>query len=144
MFLLDTDVISRTSPLSSRPTEVLDWLVAHERESFLTIVTLSELARGMALLNLNGSAREARMLETWMSQVEESVSGRLLIVDRAISRWTGEMLDRAEANGHQPIFVDACLAASAAERGFTVVTFNARQFDAFGVPHRRPALDDAP
>lgn len=144
MFLLDTDVISRTSPLSVRPIAVHDWLAAHEHESFISVLTLSELSRGMVLLRLKGSLRRAKLLEAWILEVEGTVSGRLLDVDRNIGWRAGELLATAEAAGHRPGFVDACLAATAAERRLTVVTFNARHFDALGVPHRRPALDSDP
>ena len=48
------------------------------------------------------------------------------------------MLARAEVAGQRAGFGDACLAATAAELGFSVVTFNTKHFVAFGVPHRRP------
>lgn len=141
MFLLDTDVISRTSPFGRSSAELREWLLAHEHVSFVSVLTLSELCRGTALLRLKGAIAKARQLDTWVSQVEQAVSRRLLSVDRAIGRRTGDLLASAQAAGHGPSFVDACLAATAAERGLTVVTFNSRHFDAFGVPHQTPASD---
>ena len=144
MFLLDTDVVSRTSPFSKQRDEVQSWLGMHERESFLSVLTLSELGRGTILLRMKGASTKAARLEAWIDEVEASVSGRLLAVDRNIGRRTGEMLARAEAAGHRPSFVDACLAATAAERGFTVMTFNAKHFAAFGVAHRKPSPGGEP
>lgn len=126
-----------------QPVGVREWLGLHERDSFLSVLTLSELSRGVFLLRTKGASRKASTLETWISHVENSVAGRLLAVDRVIGHRTGEMLAKADASGHHPSFVDACLAATAATHALTVVTFNAKHFDAFGVSHRKPVLDRA-
>ena len=144
MFLLDTDVISRTSPYSRHAGDVHGWLAEHKDRSYLSVVTFSELWRGAYRLHARGSLRKAHHLEAWIAAVESSVAGRVLPVDSPIGRRTGILVARAEAAGHQPSFVDACLAATAAERDFTVITFNTRHFVAFGVPHRKPLADDHP
>lgn len=145
MFLIDTDVISRTSPSSVRLGDVQGFLDRHWGESYLSTLTLGELWFGASRLRLRGAVRKATQLSAWVSDVEHTYSGRLLSVDVAIGRRTGEMLARAEANGHQAGYVDACLAATAAEFGYTVVTFNVRHFVHFGVPHRTPLpAQDAP
>ena len=138
MFVLDTDVVSRTSPFSQHPAGVRDWVNAHAAVCYLSVMTIAELWRGAELLRMKGALRKASDLEAWIGAIESSVRGRILSADPAVGRTTGILLARAEAVGHQPSFVDACIAATAAIHDFTVVTFNARHFVAFGVPHRTP------
>lgn len=138
MFLIDTDVISSTFPDSSRLGQVQAFLDRHWLESFVSVLTVGELWFGVERLRLRGATRRAARLGRWTEDVQTTYAGRLLPPDLAIGRRSGEMLARAEKAGHQPGFVDACLAATAAERGFTVVTFNGRHFQAFGVPYRSP------
>ena len=144
LFLLDTDVISSTSPFSGRLEEVQRFLDLHWHQSFLSTLTVGELWFGVARLDLRGATRKSSRLRRWVADVEHSYAERILPADLMIGRRTGELLARAGAAGQQPNFVDACLAATAYERGFTVVTFNARHFDAFGVSHRTPLPKDAP
>ena len=138
MFVLDTDVVSRTSPLS-RAGGAATWLSLHKGLSFLSVITLAELYGGVERLRLRGSTRKAELLRSWLAQVDDLYASRLLSMDATVSRRAGELLARAEAAGFSPGFADACIAATADTARFEVVTFNARHFDALGVRHRPPS-----
>lgn len=138
MYLVDTDVISRTSPLSRDGALVRGWLDAHGDESFLCSLTLTELHFGAMRLQLGGSTRQARALTDWIQTVATAYGRRVLPVDATVARRGGELMARAEKAGYQPGVVDACVAATAEARGFEVITFNLRHFAALGVAHRAP------
>lgn len=138
MFVVDTDVISRTSPLSREGDRVGGWLRQHGDLSYVCAATIAEIHFGESRLRLRGATRQAAALASWIEFVLGSFGNNIIELDLEVARRTGEMLARAEKAGLDPGFVDACVAASADIRGFEVVTFNLRDFAAFGVPHRRP------
>lgn len=138
MFVVDTDVISRTSPLSREGHRVGEWLRRHGDVSYICASTIAEMDFGESRLRLRGATRQAAVLASWIELVIGSFERKILPLDLDVGRRTGEMLARAEKAGFDPGFVDACIAATADVHGFEVVTFNARDFAAFGVPHRRP------
>ncbi len=138
MFVVDTDVISRTSPLSREGGRVSEWFRRNGNLSYVSAATIAELQFGGSRLRLRGATRQAAALASWMEFVIGSFGRNIVHLDLAIGRRTGEMLARAEKAGFDPGFVDACVAATADVHGFEVVTFNVRDFAAFGIPHRRP------
>jgi predicted nucleic acid-binding protein len=138
VFLLDTDAVSRTSPLSSGGADVRSWLLGHRGHSYISVVTLAELHFGVDRLRRQGASRKAELLNGWLHEIETLFSARMREVDVQVSRRTGELLARAEASGHDPGFADACIAATADLAGYEVVTFNRRHFTALGVPFRVP------
>ena len=138
MYVLDTDVISRSSPMSRESVRVAGWLQANRGLTFLSAATLAEFQFGASRLRLRGATRQERGLAAWIETVLEDYRGKVIDIDVEVGRRAGEMLARAETAGFDPGLADACIAASADVRGFEVVTFNSRHFAAFGVPHRQP------
>lgn len=138
MYVLDTDVISRTSLLSQEGDKVSCWLMAHAGLTFVSAATLAEINTGIGRLRLRGATRQAEALSSWIETVMRAYRGRVIEMGIQVGLRTGEMLARADKAGSAPGFVDACIAATADVRGFEVVTFNTRDFGTFGVPHRRP------
>ncbi len=138
MFVLDTDVISRTSPLSKPDLNLQAWFSLYEAVSYLSVATLSELHLGTELARRRGASRKADNLQAWLDGVMVVFVDRLLPIDPPIARRTGELLAKAEAAGQNPGFVDACIAATAEILEHRVVTFNARHFAVFDVPFGPP------
>ena len=139
MYLLDTDVISRTSPLSlGGGSRLTGWLQRHGDEAFLSVVSLTEIQYGVSRLVERGAHARAAQLQHWLNAVLARYGDRCLPLDLASARRTGELLARAEAEGHKPSFEDASLAATAEVHQLTMVTFNARHFRAFGIPFQEP------
>jgi hypothetical protein len=127
MYLLDTVVLSETAKPRPSP-RVVAWLARQdEATTFLSVLTLGEVARGIAAIR-DREPVFARRLTAWLASTLRHYDGRILAVDVASAvRW-GEL---AAALGHSG--VDLLVAATALEHDLTVVTRNTRHFAGTGV-----------
>jgi len=66
-------------------------------------------------------------------ELTDRFEGRVLILDRAIAETWGVIMARAEAGGVRLPTMDALLAATAEQRGLTLVTRNVRDLGRAGV-----------
>ncbi len=127
MLLLDTDVLSALRRPGRHP-QVTQWLAAQQpAQLFLSAVTIGEIRRGITRQeSLN--APFARELTAWLSRLLTLFEDRVLAFDvPAAQRW-----GRLSASlGHDS--VDLMIAATALERGLTVVTRNVKHFEPTGV-----------
>lgn len=140
MYLLDTNVVSRTSPISSLDWDyVRDWMREFGESSYVSVITLTELQYGAARLTEKGAHRKAEELYVWVESIMALFETRLLPIDQHVARRAGELLARAEFQGHKPSVEDACIAATGELHRLTVVTQNIKHFEAFGVPFQEPA-----
>jgi predicted nucleic acid-binding protein len=139
LFLVDTDVISAAAPTKAvGRAEALDWVRRNGEALFLSVVTMAELRRGVALLAGKGAMRKSAALADWHEDLETTFADRIFAIDDATARRAGDLLGAAEARGHRPGLPDAFIAATADLQGLTVVTRNANHFAALGVAHRAP------
>lgn len=139
MFLVDTDVISAVAPTKTvEDAEALEWVLRHGGAMFLSVVTVAELRRGVALLAGNGAMQKSAALAAWQEELETTFGDRIFTIDDGTARRAGDLLGAAEARGHKPGLPDALIAATADLQGLTVVTRNASHFSAMGVAHRAP------
>ena len=125
-YLLDTNVISETR--KSRPDAgVIAFLSAAGAESlFLSVLTLGELRKGVALKRRTDSVAAVH-LGMWVEGIETNFADRILHIDSATaSRW-GEL----SAGRSLPV-IDMLIAATALSRDLTLVTRNTRDFDSTG------------
>lgn len=125
-FLLDTNTVFE--PLRPRPDrQVLQWLAdADEDGVFVSVITLGELRKGVALLP---DGRRRRALDEWVTgQVPERFSGRILDVGHDIADEWGRLTARGQSSGVNVGAVDALLAATALVHGLAVVTRNVEHF----------------
>jgi len=137
MYLLDTNVLSELS--RSRPDRhVVDWLHSAPAEStFLSVLTIGEIVRGIATRRRD-NPKHAAVLETWLERVRSDYAERLLPVDPDIAvRW-GALVD-----AHPQFPIDMVIAATALERGLTVVTRNVGLFQIARVPVVNPSIAQA-
>jgi predicted nucleic acid-binding protein len=130
MFLLDTNVISelRKAGDGKADANVTAWLSGEDASSFyISAITLMELEIGILRIERRDAAQGA-MLRTWMdTRVLPEFSERTLPIDVALRCARLHVPDpRAER--------DALIAASAIVHGMTLVTRNAPDFEATGVP----------
>lgn len=140
MYLLDTNVVSRTSPVSSSDWNyVRDWMQEFGESGYVSVITLTELQYGAARLTEKGAHRKAEALYVWVESIMALFDNRILPIDQHIARRTGELLAKAEFQGHIASVEDACIAATAELHRMTVVTHNVRHFEVFGVPFQEPA-----
>ena len=109
------------------PGEVA-WISRHRPEdSFLSVVSIGEIERGIARKRTS-DAGFAQQQAGWLDQLLRLYGDRLLPVDVGVARRWGQL---SAAIGHDG--ADLLIAATALERGLTVVTRNLRHFAPTGV-----------
>ena len=122
MFLVDADILSALAKRRRHPN-VEAW-VARQRGSdlFLSVVTIGEIEHGIALQR-GKDQNFAAALAAWLDQILNLYGDRVLPFDLASARRWGQL---SAALGHHG--ADLQIAATALERGLTVVTRNVSDF----------------
>lgn len=134
-YLLDTCVVSELS--RPRPNVgVVTWVSeANVGSLHLSAITVGEVRRGA--LRLPAGKRRTSLAD-WSEKVGQSFWGRVLPIDESVAvRWA-EISARAEQSGRPGSFADGLIAATALERGLTLVTRNVMDFEPFGVSLLNP------
>ncbi|MCW4457834.1 type II toxin-antitoxin system VapC family toxin [Microbacterium sp. MPKO10] len=124
MFLLDTNVISETRLPQTGNRAVLTWIDSIEQEHlFLSAITEYELELGVLMKERKDGQRAPRH-RRWLEGVRDVFADRILPVHPETARLCAglNVPDRLP-------FADALIAATALQRGLTVVTRNERDFD---------------
>ncbi|MFD3705158.1 type II toxin-antitoxin system VapC family toxin [Nocardia sp. NPDC058658] len=124
-FLIDTNVVSELMRRTPHPA-VLDWFARNRtNELWLSVITVGELRRGVALLRARAESARADRIEAAVDEIEGSFAQRILAVDTpVIHRW---------ALIPAPIDVsDGLIAATALAHGNTVATRNIKHFKGSG------------
>lgn len=131
MFLLDTNVVSETR--KPRPHGgVMAWLASvDESQIFLSAVSIGEIQRGIELTRRQ-DPQKAQELTAWLDAVIGSQS--ILPMGARTFRLTATLMHRKS----DTVYEDAMIAATALERGLTVVTRNVQDFREFDVPLLNP------
>ena len=136
MYLIDTMVLSELR-LRQRDPGVVAWISGQRQEDcFLSVVSIGEIERGIARKR-SSDAVFATQLAEWLDQLLRLYGDRLLPVDVGVVRRWG--LLSAEI-GHDS--ADLLIAATALERGLTVVTRNLRHFIPTGVETLNPWMQE--
>ena len=143
-FLLDTDVVSMLSPSGAEASDrFLDWLERADGEGrvFLSVVTIHEIEKGIALLDSKGATAKAAGLRVWLSGLLATYDDKILALDVPAASFSGGAEAKAVAAGHDPGMADAVIAGIAAAHDLTVITRNVKHFQPFGIHVASP--DDA-
>ena len=125
-FLLDTNCISEL--ISPRPQpDVVSWLEAvDEGLLYLSVMTLGEIRKGVALL---AQGKRRTRLETWLEvDLQARFFGRILPIDAAVADRWGVLAAEGKRSGKPLAVIDGLLAATALEYNLTVVSRNAGDF----------------
>ena len=132
MFLVDTDVLSALGKRRRDPN-VETWLARRrDDELFVSVVSIGEIERGIALQRERDPEFAAR-LETWLERLLAIHGERVLPFDLAAARRWGRLSARIGHGG-----ADLQIAATALTRGLTVATRNGPHFAPTGVPVVNP------
>ena len=134
MWLLDTMVLSELRKRAP-DQKVVAWLSSTpEKSLFISVVTISEIQRGIALQR-KVDAPFAERLHEWLVTLMKNYGDRLLPITPEIAcRW-GELSVRAGHDG-----ADVMIAATALCHGLCIATRNERHFSPFSVPVLNPYL----
>jgi len=131
-FLLDTNVLSEFNRRGGPNPFVRQWLEAADSGSlYASVLTLAEVRFGVELLPPGKRRTE---LEEWIDRDLPAWFGdRVLPVDRPIADRWGVLRAQAQRKGRPISVVDGLLAATALERGLTMVSRNVGDFFAVGL-----------
>lgn len=126
-YLLDTDVVSALRRPERHPA-VVAWIGAQAPDMlFLSAITVGEIARGVAL-ETRRNAAVGQAIDRWLNATLDLFADRPVAFTPAAALIWGRL---SATIGHDG--ADLQIAATALERGFTVVTRNTRHFVPTGV-----------
>lgn len=132
MFLVDTDILSLLRRRDRHP-DVAHWLEARRTvDLHLSVITIGEIERGI-IQQRQRNPTFAADLAGWLDRVLGWYGDRILAVDLPVARRWGQL---SAILGHGG--ADLLIAATALERGLTVVTRNVSDFEPTGVPVLNP------
>jgi predicted nucleic acid-binding protein len=135
-YLLDTDVLSITSPVSRLSGLAVedwrDWVRTNDSRLHISTITLMEIRFGVENLRAKGSVAKATVLSKWLLITETLYGDRIIWISPEIAHKAGEMLSAAASVGMRPGSEDALIAASAAVNGMRLVSRNLRHMKALG------------
>jgi predicted nucleic acid-binding protein len=127
--LLDTCVLTELRKLDGHPGVKSAVAEIADRDLFLSVLNIGEIAKGIALL---APGRKKRALGTWLTGLEANFGDRILGIDTETARLWGELTARALKAGEIIPAVDGLIAATALRHGLHVMTRNTRHFQASG------------
>ena len=131
-FLLDTDVLS-ASRRPERAVAVAAWLKSKpEEDLYLSVVTLGEIERGIAL-QARKQPEFAAELRAWIDRTVRLFADRLLPFGPEEARLWGRLSAKLGHHG-----ADLQIAATALAQGAVVVTRNVSDFEPTGVEVENP------
>ena len=136
--LLDTCVLSelrrpKGHPGVRRAVDALD-----NAALFVSVVSIGEIAKGIALLK---ESQNKRALRGWLQALERDYADRLLPVDLETSHIWGELTAAAQKSGTVPAS-DGLIAATAQRHGLHIMTRNTEHFEPTGVLLINPWLNE--
>ncbi len=135
-FLLDTDIVALLSPAGPEASPAfLDWLERRDREGrlFLSVVTVHEIVRNVALLEQEGAQDRAAALTGWLAGLVAAFDDRIVALDASAAARAARLEARALAAGHAPGLAQALTAGVADSRDLVIVTRDTENFLPFGV-----------
>lgn len=140
-WLLDTNVIASLIAANGAPS-VKQWARAvHERDLFISVLTLGEYDKGIA--NLADDDGDVVRYVAARDALEARFAGRILsLEDRIVRRW-GAISGRVKREtGHPPPVIDTLLAATAIETDLYLVSRNGKDLSNNGATIFDPWRDD--
>lgn len=135
-FLLDTNIVSMLAPSRTEASaDFLDWLDRMDSDGrlFLSVVSIHEIEKGIALLDHKGATAKAAGLKAWLSGLVSTYDDKIIGVDAEAAALGGQLEAKALAAGHDSGMADAVIAGIAAAHELVIVTRNTKHFLPFGV-----------
>jgi predicted nucleic acid-binding protein len=130
-YILDTNVVSELVAPQPDPNVVLWVEDVPPEQVFLSVITIGDLVKGIEKLP---DSQRRENLGGWLySDLLVRFQDHLLPLDVPIMINWGHLVARMEASGNPMPAIDSFLAATALERGFTLVTRNVADFEGAGI-----------
>ena len=124
-FLVDTNVVSEARRGAA---PAIRWLRSVDPHAIhLSVVTLAEIARGIALKRRKNATAAAHLAQ-WLERLRRDHAARIVPIDDEIALEWGRLAAERPRGA-----ADAAIAATARVRGLTLVTRNVRDFADAGV-----------
>ena len=116
-------------------TDFLTWLDRMDADGrlFLSVVSIHEIEKGIALLDHKGTTAKAASMKAWLSGLVSTYDDKIIGVDAQAAAIGGRLEAKALAAGHDPGMADAVIAGIAAAHELVIVTRNTKHFLPFGV-----------
>lgn len=121
--------------MSEASADVLTWLDRMDGDGrlFLSVVSIHEIEKGIALLDHKGATAKAASLKAWLSGLVSTYDDKIIGFDAPAAAIAGRLEAKALAAGHDPGMADAVVAGIAAAHDLVVVTRNTKHFLPFGI-----------
>ena len=133
--LLDTCVLSEIRHPRGNPVVRKAVLAFRDQDLFISVITLGELTKGIALLD---PGRRQQALTDWLLGLEQQFSDRILEITSDVVRVWGELTAAAQLNGRVVPATDGLIAATALHHGLKVMTRNIDDFAPTGAEVLNP------
>lgn len=113
----------------------LTWLDRMDADGrvFLSVVSIHEIEKGIALLDHKGATAKAASLKAWLGGLVSTYDDKIIGFDAQAAAIGGRLEAKALAAGHDPGMADAVIAGIAAAHELVIVTRNTKHFLPFGV-----------
>ena len=128
--LLDTCVLSEIRHPRGNPAVREAVLSFRDQDLFISVITLGELTKGIALLDPGKRQQE---LKAWLVGLEQHYSDRILDITGDVVRIWGELTASAQLHGQIVPAIDGLIAATALHHNLQVMTRNVDDFSPTGV-----------
>lgn len=139
MYLVDTNVISEARKKSKANKGVRAFFkqsIEDETRMFISVVTVSELRRGVESIRYRGDVRQATQLEKWLEALLTEYQDHVLDISQDIAQLWGRLRVPHPENA-----LDKQIVATALIYELTVVTRNHKDFVKTGVRVLNPFTD---
>ena len=135
-YLFDTNVLSELTTKDPN-ANVVAWVESIDQENiFLSVVAIGELKKGIE--KLPGSRKKKDLLSWLENDLLIRFRERIIPLDLPVMLVWGTMVAELEKAGTPLPAIDSLLAASASQRGLTLVTRNTKDFEPAGIPLINP------
>lgn len=128
--LLDTCTIAELRKPKPDAAVVAAVNAVPDEKLFLSVVSVGEIAKGIALLPAGKKRNE---LSAWLVALEHEFAERIIPIDVEIARTWGEMTAHAQKKGLVVAPTDGLIAATAMRHKLRVMTRNEKDFQPTGV-----------